>query len=98
MLFTFLGLHQKWWRYFNLGDSWAIVRACIVASALLLAVFTLAQPFPINIPRSVLILDFLFTIGLLVAGRASSASSTRTTGATGSGAGDGTGGSQRPTC
>ena len=69
LLFTLLGLHQKWWRYFNLGDGWAIIRAAAVASALMLAVFTLAQPFTINIPRSVLILDFLFTVGLLVTAR-----------------------------
>ena len=69
LLFTLLGLHQKWWRYFNLGDSWAIIRASALASALMLAVYTLAQPFAINIPRSVLILDFLFTVGLLVSGR-----------------------------
>ncbi len=69
VLFSALGLHQKWWRYFNVGDSWAIVRASALASALMLAVFTLAQPFSVNIPRSVLILDFAFTVGLLVAGR-----------------------------
>jgi FlaA1/EpsC-like NDP-sugar epimerase len=69
VLFSALGLHQKWWRYFNIGDSWAIVRAAALASALMLAVFTLAQPFSINIPRSVLILDFAFTVGLLVAAR-----------------------------
>jgi FlaA1/EpsC-like NDP-sugar epimerase len=70
LLFTLMGLHQKWWRYFNLGDSWAIIRAAALASALMLAVFTLAKPFgETNIPRSVLILDFLFTVGLLVAAR-----------------------------
>jgi FlaA1/EpsC-like NDP-sugar epimerase len=69
VLFSILGLHQKWWRYFNLGDSWAIVRAAVVASAAMLAVYTLARPFVFNIPRSVLILDFLFTVGLLVTGR-----------------------------
>ncbi len=69
IVFSFLGLHQKWWRYFNLGDSWKIVRACVVTSALMLAIYTLAQPFPINVPRSVLILDFLLTVGLLIAGR-----------------------------
>ncbi len=68
-LFALLGLHQKWWRYFNLGDAWPIFRATALASGLLLAAFTLAQPFEINIPRSVLILDFAFTLGLLVAGR-----------------------------
>ena len=69
LLFSIAGLHQKWWRFFNLGDTWSIVRASALASALMLAIFTLAQPFPINIPRSVLILDFLLTIGLLVAAR-----------------------------
>ncbi len=68
-LFALLGLHQKWWRFFNLGDIWPILRASVLASALLLAVFTLAQPFSINIPRSVLILDFAFTVGLLVGAR-----------------------------
>ena len=69
VVFSRSGLHQKWWRYFNIGDTWAIVRACGARLALMLAVFTLAQPFSINIPRSVLILDFAFTVGLLVAGR-----------------------------
>jgi FlaA1/EpsC-like NDP-sugar epimerase len=69
VIFSFAGLHQKWWRYFNIGDSWAIVRGAGIASALMLAVYTLAQPYAINIPRSVLILDFAFTVGLLVAGR-----------------------------
>lgn len=69
VVFSLSGLHQKWWRYFNIGDTWAIVRGAGIASALMLAVYTLAQPYSINIPRSVLILDFAFTVGLLVAGR-----------------------------
>jgi FlaA1/EpsC-like NDP-sugar epimerase len=70
LLFTVMGLHQKWWRYFNLGDTWAITRASLAASALLIALFTLVDPFaPKNLPRSVLILDFLFTVGLLVSAR-----------------------------
>jgi FlaA1/EpsC-like NDP-sugar epimerase len=71
ILFSVVGLHQKWWRYFNLGDTWSIIRASALASVLILAVFTIAQPFgAVNIPRSVLILNFLLTVGLLVAGRA----------------------------
>ncbi|MGB3098214.1 MAG: nucleoside-diphosphate sugar epimerase/dehydratase [Solirubrobacterales bacterium] len=69
VVFSLTGLHQKWWRYFNTGDTWAIVRGAGIATALMLAVYTLAQPYSINIPRSVLILDFAFTVGLLVAAR-----------------------------
>jgi FlaA1/EpsC-like NDP-sugar epimerase len=69
LLFSLAGIHQKWWRYFTLGDTWAILRVSAVATALLLAVFTLAKPFPDSLPRSVLILDFLFTVGLLVSAR-----------------------------
>jgi FlaA1/EpsC-like NDP-sugar epimerase len=70
LLFTVLGLHEKWWRYFNLGDTWAIVRAGVLASIVLVAVFTFIDPFaPKNLPRSVVILDFFFTVGLLVVAR-----------------------------
>ncbi len=70
LLFTFAGLHQKWWSYFNLGDSWSIIRASALATALMLAVYTLGKPFgELNIPRSVLILDFLLTVGLLIGAR-----------------------------
>jgi FlaA1/EpsC-like NDP-sugar epimerase len=69
LLFSLAGIHQKWWRYFTLGDTWAILRVSAVATALLLAVFTLAKPFPDSLPRSVLILDFLFTAGLLITAR-----------------------------
>jgi FlaA1/EpsC-like NDP-sugar epimerase len=69
IVFGLLGLHQKWWRYFNLGDIWSVLRACAAASALLIAVFVLAKPFASPIPRSVLIFDLVFTIGLLVTAR-----------------------------
>ena len=36
-IFGLLGLHQKWWRYFNLGDIWSVLRACAAASAVLLS-------------------------------------------------------------
>jgi FlaA1/EpsC-like NDP-sugar epimerase len=68
-IFSLMGLHQKWWRYFNLGDTWAVMRACAVASALLIAIFVIAKPFPNPMPRSVMIFDLVFTLGLLVAAR-----------------------------
>ncbi|GIK78513.1 MAG: polysaccharide biosynthesis protein [Actinomycetes bacterium] len=68
-VFSLMGLHQKWWRYFNIGDTWAVVRACAAASALLIAIFVIAKPYPSPMPRSVMIFDFVFTVGLLVAAR-----------------------------
>ena len=68
-IFGLMGLHQKWWRYFNLGDIWSVMRACAVASALLIAIFVIAKPFSSPMPRSVMIFDFVFTLGLLVVAR-----------------------------
>ncbi len=45
IVFEVLGLHRKWWRYFQLPDLWPVVRASAVASMLLVAVFTLAKPY-----------------------------------------------------
>ncbi|MGI8727922.1 MAG: polysaccharide biosynthesis protein, partial [Solirubrobacterales bacterium] len=69
LFFTVAGLHQKWWRHFAFGDVWPILRAAAVASAVMLAIYVLAKPFPQSLPRSVLILDFLLTVGLLVGAR-----------------------------
>jgi FlaA1/EpsC-like NDP-sugar epimerase len=69
VVFSLMGLHQKWWRYFNIGDTWSVMRACAVASALLIAIFVIAKPFPSPMPRSVMIYDFVFTLGLLVVAR-----------------------------
>ena len=68
-IFGLMGLHQKWWRYFNLGDIWSVMRACAVTSALLIAIFVIAKPFSSPMPRSVMIFDFVFTLGLLVVAR-----------------------------
>ncbi len=64
-LFSVLGLNQKWWRYFQLPDLWPVVRAAAVASGLLVAIFTLAKPYAYNLPRSVVVFDFLLTVVLL---------------------------------
>jgi len=69
IVFSLMGLHQKWWRYFNLGDIWSVLRACAVGTALLIAAFVLGKPFDSPIPRSVIIYDFVFNVGLLVTAR-----------------------------
>ena len=67
IIFTALGLNHKWWRYFGFGDFPLILRAVAIASASLVVVFTVAQPFSVGIPRSVVIMDFLLCL-LLVGG------------------------------
>jgi FlaA1/EpsC-like NDP-sugar epimerase len=73
IIFTALGLNQKWWRYFGFGDFPLILRAVAIASAVLVVVFTVAQPFSVGIPRSVVIMDFLlcllFVGGVRMVGR-----------------------------
>src|SRR4051812_15135364 len=65
IVFEIFGLHRKWWRYFQLPDLWPVVRAAAVASALLIAIFTLAKPYAYNLPRSVVVFDFLLTVVLV---------------------------------
>ena len=69
VIFSLLGLHQKWWRYFTLPDAWLVLRAAAAASAVLIAVFVLLKPFDDPIPRSVLIFDFALLVGLVIASR-----------------------------
>ena len=45
LIFTLLGLHSKWWRYFLTRDFPALLRATALASAALVVVFTVLQPF-----------------------------------------------------
>ncbi|MGH2926335.1 MAG: polysaccharide biosynthesis protein [Solirubrobacterales bacterium] len=65
VVFGLLGLHGKWWRYFQLPDLWPVIRAAAVATGLLVAVFTLAKPYAYNIPRSIVVFDLMLTIFLL---------------------------------
>ncbi len=67
ILFTALGLNQKWWRYFGFGDFPLILRTVALATAVLVVVFTVVQPYSVGIPRSVVIVDFLLCL-LLVGG------------------------------
>jgi FlaA1/EpsC-like NDP-sugar epimerase len=59
LVFELFGQHQKWWRYFRLPDLWPLVRAAIVAVAVMVVVFAIAQPFADDLPRSVVVFDFL---------------------------------------
>ena len=67
IVFYGFGLNQKWWRYVGTRDLVGIVRAVAVSSLLLVVVFTVAQPFADDLPRSVVVLDFMLTL-LLVGG------------------------------
>jgi FlaA1/EpsC-like NDP-sugar epimerase len=69
LIFTLLGLHSKWWRYFLTRDLPALVRATALASAALVVFFTVVQPFDDNLPRSIVIFDFILTTGLLAGAR-----------------------------
>ena len=69
LIFTALGLHAKWWRYFLTRDFPALLRATALASAALVVVFTVVSPFDDNLPRSVVVFDFVLTTGLLAGAR-----------------------------
>src|SRR5690349_20297211 len=66
-VFYAFGLYQKWWRYVSGRDFMLILRAVVVASALLVVIFAVAKPFEHTLPRSVEVMDFLLT-ALLIAG------------------------------
>src|SRR5260221_3134360 len=66
-VFAAFGLYQKWWRYVSGRDFLTIVRAVAVASAIVVVLFTVLQPFKHNLPRSVAVMDFMLTL-LLIAG------------------------------
>lgn len=67
IVFAAFGLYEKWWRYVSGADFMRIFRAVAVSSALLLAAFVVLQPFEHDLPRSVLVIDFILTL-MLVAG------------------------------
>jgi FlaA1/EpsC-like NDP-sugar epimerase len=69
LIFTLLGLHAKWWRYFLTRDFPALLRATALASAALVVVFTVISPFEDNLPRSVVVFDFILTTALLAGAR-----------------------------
>jgi FlaA1/EpsC-like NDP-sugar epimerase len=69
LIFTLLGLHSKWWRYFLTRDFPALLRATAIASGVLVVVFQIAQPFDDNLPRSIVVFDFILTTAILAGAR-----------------------------
>jgi FlaA1/EpsC-like NDP-sugar epimerase len=65
IVFYAFGLYEKWWRYFRLPDMIAVLRACAVATAILAITFLLLKPFDDQIPRSVVVSNFLLTVFLV---------------------------------
>jgi FlaA1/EpsC-like NDP-sugar epimerase len=61
VVFEALGLHREWWRYFRLPELWPLLRASVIASALLVGLFVLIKPYAYGLPRSVIVFDFILT-------------------------------------
>jgi FlaA1/EpsC-like NDP-sugar epimerase len=68
-VFGAFGLYQKWWRYVSGRDFLTIVRAVAAASAIVVVLFTVLQPFAHNLPRSVAVMDFILTLLLITGAR-----------------------------
>ena len=68
-IFFAFGLYQKWWRYVTARDYPGILRAVAVASLVMVLVFTVVKPFDYNLPRSVVVTDFILTLVLLIGAR-----------------------------
>ena len=65
IVFYAFGLYEKWWRYFRLPDMISVLRACAVSTAILAIAFLLLKPFDDQIPRSVVVMNFLLTVFLV---------------------------------
>ena len=65
IVFYAFGLYEKWWRYFRLPDMISVLRACALATAILAIMFLLLKPFDDQIPRSVIVSNFLLTVFLI---------------------------------
>jgi FlaA1/EpsC-like NDP-sugar epimerase len=65
LVLELLRQHEYLWRYFRLPDLWPLLRALILATALMVLVFELAKPYAFGLPRSVVALDLLLSVALL---------------------------------
>lgn len=68
-VFSFLGHYRGWWRYVTFADLVALLRASVVSLLVVLACGYFA--LDVHIPRGVLLLDLVFTIGVLGSFRSS---------------------------
>lgn len=69
IVFAAFGLYEKWWRYVSGADFVRIFRAVLVSTALMLAAFVVLKPFEHDLPRSVLVIDFILTLMLTTGSR-----------------------------
>ena len=70
IVFYLSGLYEKWWRYFRLPDMIGVLRGCAISTAILALTFLLLKPFEDQIPRSVVVMEFLITVFLVGGARA----------------------------
>lgn len=64
MVFYFLGSFYGWWRFVTFSDFVAISRAAMVSAFLLVAIeFFTDRSF--GVPRSIIAIDFVFTVGAI---------------------------------
>jgi FlaA1/EpsC-like NDP-sugar epimerase len=70
IVFYLSGLYEKWWRYFRLPDMIGVLRGCAISAAILALTFLLLKPFEDQIPRSVVVMEFLLTVFLVGGARA----------------------------
>jgi FlaA1/EpsC-like NDP-sugar epimerase len=70
IVFYLSGLYEKWWRYFRLPDMIGVLRGCAISTAILALSFLLLKPFEDQIPRSVVVMEFLLTVFLVGGARA----------------------------
>jgi FlaA1/EpsC-like NDP-sugar epimerase len=70
IVFYISGLYVKWWRYFRLPDMVGVLRGCAISTAILALTFLLLKPFEDQIPRSVVVMEFLLTVFLVGGARA----------------------------
>ncbi|MEX0993159.1 MAG: nucleoside-diphosphate sugar epimerase/dehydratase [Solirubrobacterales bacterium] len=68
-IFYAFGLYDKWWRYAGLRDFESILKACVVASLVLVGVLFVWSPTDNELPRSVAAMDLLLTIALITGAR-----------------------------
>ena len=70
IVFVLFGMYSHWWRYVSIRDMWAVVRGVTVATIVAQLAVLLINPVPpVNVPRSVIVLNWLILLGLVAGTR-----------------------------
>jgi len=70
VVFVLFGLYHHWWRYVSIRDMWRAVLAVTVASAAAVGFVYIWDPIPgWNLPRGIIAIDWMFTLGFVVGAR-----------------------------